>query len=61
MLTKEIVRDQIEKMPEQFSVDQLFERLIFIEKVEKGIQDSKNKRTFSHKEMGFEIEKWKFK
>ena len=47
MLTKEIVRNQIEKMPEQFSVDQLFERLIFIEKVEKGIQDSKNKKTIS--------------
>ena len=58
MLTKELVRDQIEKMPEEFSVDQLFERLIFIEKVEKGIQDSKAGNVFSEEEMEIEFTKW---
>lgn len=48
-------------MPEQFSVDELFARLILVEKIEKRIIDSKNKRTISHKEMGLEIEKWKLK
>ncbi len=61
MLNKELVDSQIEKLPKEFSVDELFERLIVVDKIEKGILDSKNKRTVSHKEMGLEIEKWKLR
>ena len=43
MLTKERVISDIKNMPNEFSIDELVERLFFISAVEKGIeQDDKN-------------------
>jgi hypothetical protein len=43
MLTKERVISDIKKMPNEFSIDELVERLLFIDAVEKGIkQDNQN-------------------
>jgi len=36
------VFDTLEKMPEQFSIDQLFDKLLFINKVEIGLAQSEN-------------------
>jgi len=40
MLTRTQVFDTLEKMPEQFSIDQLFDKLLFINKVEIGLAQS---------------------
>lgn len=58
MLTREILRDQIDKLPEEFSVDQLFERLILVNKIEKGIKDSKEGNVFTEDEIEAEFQKW---
>jgi len=42
MLTRTQVFDTIEKMPEQFSLNQLFDKLLFINKVEIGFAQSEN-------------------
>lgn len=43
MLTKERVINDIKNMPNEFSIDELVERLLFTSAVEKGIeQDDKN-------------------
>jgi len=42
MLTRTQVFDTLEKMPEQFSIDQLFDKLLFINKVEIGLAQSEN-------------------
>ena len=42
MLTKEKIYHTIEKLPNRFSMEQLVEQLIFIEKVEKGLEQSQN-------------------
>lgn len=43
MLTKERVIRDIKNMPNEFSIDELVERLLFISAVEKGMeQDDKN-------------------
>lgn len=43
MLTKERVISDIKNMPNEFSIDELVERLLFISAVEKGMeQDDKN-------------------
>jgi hypothetical protein len=41
MLTRTQVYNTIEKMPEQFSIDQLIDKLLFIDKVETGLSQSK--------------------
>ena len=42
MLTRTQVFETPEKMPEQFSIDQLFDKLLFINKVEIGLAQSEN-------------------
>ncbi|MGW1455044.1 hypothetical protein ACWBC2_08640 [Salegentibacter agarivorans] len=58
MLTKSKLKEEIEKLPETFSIDELVERLIFIEKVENGISQSKKGDVISEDELDNEIERW---
>ena len=58
MLTKDLVKEQIESFPNLFSIDELFEKLIVIDKIEKGIEQSENEDTISEEELDFEIKKW---
>ncbi|MBE9468577.1 MAG: hypothetical protein IMY72_09725 [Bacteroidetes bacterium] len=58
MLTKGRLKEQIEKFPEKFSIDELVEKLILIEKIETGNKQSENGEVISESEMENEIEKW---
>lgn len=58
MLTKTKLREQIEKFPEKFSIDELIDRLILIEKIERGIKQSENGDVISDSELDKEIKKW---
>jgi hypothetical protein len=58
MLTRTKLKEQIEKFPEEFSIDDLIDRLILIEKIEFGIKQSKNGEVISDSEMDKEIKKW---
>jgi len=58
MVTKTILKQQLEKFPEEFSIDELVERLILIEKINKGIEQSKNNEVISDEQLDHEIEEW---
>ncbi len=58
MLTKIRLKEQIEKFPEEFTIDELVERLILIEKIERGNKQSENGDVVSEMEIEKEIEKW---
>ena len=58
MLTKDRLKEQIDKFPEKFSIDELVEKLILIEKIETGNKQSENGEVISESEMENEIEKW---
>ena len=58
MLTKARLKEQIDKFPEKFSIDELVEKLILIEKIETGNKQSENGEVISESEMENEIEKW---
>ncbi len=58
MLTKNIVRQSIDKHPESFTIDELIELLIFVEKVEEGIKQSDEGKTISNNDVKSMIEKW---
>ncbi len=58
MLTKTKLKEQIEKFPEEFSIDELIDRLILIEKIERGIKQSENGDVISEAELDKEIKKW---
>jgi hypothetical protein len=58
MLTKTKLLAEIDKLPEEFPIDELIERLILVEKIETGREQSGNNQIVSEAEMDYEIKKW---
>ena len=58
MLTKTKLKEQIEKFPEEFSIDDLVERLILIEKVEAGMNQSERGDIIPDSDLDNEVEEW---
>jgi len=58
MITKTKLKRQIKNLPEEFSIDELVEKLILIEKIENGEKQSLNGETISEVELESEINKW---
>ena len=48
----------INELPNEFSLEALIERLIFIEKVEKGLKQAEEGKTVSHEEALKRLRKW---
>jgi len=58
MLTRVQVFNTVENLPEQFSIDQLIEKLRFIEKVEKGIAQSESGNVNAKEDAKQKLSKW---
>jgi predicted transcriptional regulator len=58
MLTKEMIKKTVADLPDSFTIDDLIEKLIFIERVEEGIQQSKEGKLVSNEEVKKMIDKW---
>ena len=58
MITKTKLKRQIKNLPEEFSIDELVEKLILIEKIENGEKQSLNGETIFEAELESEINKW---
>ena len=58
MLTKKIVQSHLANLPNEFSLDELVERLILIEKIETGISQSESGEIISDSELDKELKKW---
>ena len=58
MITKNKLIEQIAHLPEEFTIDELVERLIVIEKIERGYQQSESGDYVSESDLENETEKW---
>jgi len=58
MLNKEKVIESIQEMPANFSTDDLIERILFIDKVEKGLQDISNGKVVEDEKLDKQLVKW---
>jgi hypothetical protein len=58
MLTKTSVIKTITRFPDSFSIDELVDKMILLEKIEKGIQDADNGKVISEDELEKRIEEW---
>ncbi len=58
MITKTKLKKHIKNLPEEFSIDELVEKLILIEKIENGEKQSLNGETISEIELESDINKW---
>ncbi len=58
MITKERLIKQIHDFPDRLDIDELIERLLFINKVEKRLAASKADETVSEEELEKEVAQW---
>lgn len=57
-MTKDKVIEAVKELPQEFDLDELIERLIFIDKVEKGFQQLDKGETKTHEEAKRTIKSW---
>ena len=58
MISKEKLISQIESFPSELSIDELIDKLIFIDKLEERIQKSEKGETISEDELKKEMNEW---
>ena len=50
--------ETMKEFPQEFELEELIERLVFVEKVEKGLQQAEQGKTVSHEEVKKMTKKW---
>jgi predicted transcriptional regulator len=50
MLTKDKIKQTIDSMPDQFTIEDVIEELIMIDKIEQGLKDVKEGKVFTTEE-----------
>ena len=58
MLTKEKLNRTINNLPDKFTIDELIDKLIFMEKVEEGLLQSDESKVVSNEDLKVIIDKW---
>jgi len=58
MITKTHLISTLEKLPENLTIDQVIDHIIFVEKIQKGLEDSENGRVYSNEEARKKLSKW---
>ena len=57
-MNKTTALETLKEFPNEFSLDELFEKLMFIEKVEDGIRDADAGKTFTSAQTRKRLKKW---
>lgn len=57
-MTKEKAIDTINNLPDKFDVEELIERLIFIQQVEEGLEQSKKRQVVNFEDAKNKMNKW---
>ena len=58
MLVKTKVLDTVQRFPDHFSIDELVEKLLIMERIEKGDKESLENKVISESELEKEIKEW---
>ena len=58
MITKDNLIQSIKNLPDSFTINELINQLIFIEKVEEGLKQSNEGKVISNDDVKEIIEKW---
>lgn len=58
MITKTHLLSTFDKLPENLTIDQVIDHIIFVEKVQKGLDDSENGRVYTTEEARKKLNKW---
>jgi hypothetical protein len=58
MITKTQLKQSIEELPERFTLDELMDKVILLDKIETGNEQSEKGQTISEEELDKEMAKW---
>lgn len=58
-MTKELAQLTLDNLPDEFELDELLERLVFVAQVEKGRADVRQGKTIPHSEIEKLVKEWK--
>lgn len=58
MISKEKLINQIQSFPSELSIDELIDKLVFIDKLEQRIKTSEKGETISEEEVKKEMNEW---
>jgi predicted transcriptional regulator len=58
MITKDKVIESLKSLPDQFSLDELMDKLIFIQKVENGLAQSEKGEVYKQEDAKAMLKKW---
>lgn len=58
MLTKEKLNKTMNNLPDSFTIDELIDQLIFIEKLDEGFQQSEKGNIISNEDVKLIIDRW---
>jgi predicted transcriptional regulator len=57
-MQKSTILHTLNELPNKFNLDDFLERLIVIEKIDEGMEDSKTGKTLSHEKVKKIVAKW---
>lgn len=58
MITKEKLQRHIDSFPDEMSIDELIDKLVFIRKLEDRIQESLRNETIDQEQLKSDVAKW---
>jgi len=58
MITKTQLKSTIDSLPENFTIDQMVDHLVFLEKVQKGLTDSHENKVLTKVQAKEKLQKW---
>ena len=58
MITKTKLKETLDRFPEEFTIDELIDEIILIDKIELGNQQSERGETIAEDDLDKEIKKW---
>ena len=58
MLTKEKIKRTIDTLPDTFTIEDLFEEIIVLDKIEQGLKDLEEGNVYTSEEVKKELDKW---
>jgi len=58
MISKNNLQKYIEDFPEELSIDELIDRLVFIDKLENRMKESENNEVMTDEDVKSEMKKW---
>jgi predicted transcriptional regulator len=58
MLTKEKIKNSIDSLLDNWTIDQVIDQLILLDKVEQGLKDIEDDNVFTSEEVKSKLNKW---